>query len=52
MMAVGATVLCAACLTSTTPVYGAVIDPDAGTPTVDAGAQIDAAPDAPTDAEE
>ena len=43
MMAVGTTLLCAACLRSTTVEYGPAI-------VVDAGAQTDAAPDASPDA--
>jgi hypothetical protein len=51
MMAVGTTLLCAACLRSTTVEYGPAIIPDAGGQTVDAGGQTDAMPDAVADAE-
>jgi hypothetical protein len=46
MMAVGAALLCAACARSGVVPYGAVIFPDAGTETVDAGAEMDDASDA------
>jgi hypothetical protein len=51
MVAAGAALLCAACFRSGVAHYGVVIDPDAGTQTLDAGTQIDAAPDIPNDAE-
>lgn len=51
MMAVGATLLCAACMRSVTVEYGPAIVLDAGGHTVDAGGQIDAAADALPDVE-
>ena len=51
MMAVGATLLCASCFRSAVAAYGVAIFVDSGTDTADAGAQIDAASDADTDAE-
>jgi hypothetical protein len=51
MMAVGATLLCAACVRSGVVEYGPAIIPDADGQTVDAGRQTDAALDALPDAE-
>ena len=51
MMAVGTTLLCAACTGSPLPAYGPAPIPDASGQTVDAGGQTDAAPDALPDAE-
>jgi|SRR4051812_12673571 hypothetical protein len=47
MMAVGTTLLCAACNTSPVPLYGPAMMGDAGAQTDDAGGQADAGPDAP-----
>jgi hypothetical protein len=52
MMAVGAALLCAACLRSGSAAYGVAIMPDAATEPVDAGQQTDAARDAPPDAKD
>jgi len=51
MMAVGTTLLCAACMRSASVEYGPAIIIDAGTQTTDAGGQADAAPDALPDAD-
>jgi hypothetical protein len=50
MMAVGTTLLCAACTRSAVVEYGPAIILDAGGETADAGGQTDAAPDAVADA--
>lgn len=51
MMAVGTTLLCAACMRSAVVEYGPAIIPDSGGEAVDAGGQTDAVPDAAADAE-
>jgi len=48
MMAVGTTLLCAACMNSPAPAYGPAPTPDSGH-TADGGTQTDAAADAPSD---
>jgi hypothetical protein len=50
MMAVGTTLLCAACINSPAPAYGPSPIPDAGMDTADAG-QADAAVDVVADTE-
>ncbi len=52
MMAVGATLLCAACGRSVVVEYGPAIIPDAGGQTADAGVQTDAGVDTLPDAKD